>query len=121
MKVKQATVPTKKQILQILRDLEPKECGKRDSAIILLTCTTGLRVTEVSRVTVKDVFTKNQGIRQECTLRPALTKNKKSRCFYPSNKLLQKHLLAYVAHRIAKGHQLGNPDEYMGLQTDMPL
>lgn len=118
-KTKKATVPTKKQIHLILESLKPKECGLRDAAIILLTCTTGLRITEVSRLTIKDILFKVNGIRCECTLRGSLTKNKKSRQFYLSNQLLRQHLQAYLDYRIQKRQQLGkNPEQYMGLNPD---
>lgn len=97
--------------------------AERDVLILMLTHKAGLRVTEASRITVADVMFPSGKLREEMSLREAVTKNCKQRCAYLSNKDLVAALEAYIRFRLAKdiGTELDASKGYRGLLQDMPL
>jgi integrase/recombinase XerC len=68
---------------------------QRDLLVILLGHDAGLRITEISRITVKDVMLKDGRLRVEISLRQAVTKGSKQRCAYLSSKRLIEALEVY--------------------------
>lgn len=97
--------------------------SERDVLLLMLTHKAGLRVTEASRVTVADVMFPSGKLREEMSLREAVTKNCKQRCAYLSNRDLVSALEAYVNYRLDKdiGTELDASKGYRGLLPDMPL
>ena len=57
----------------------------RDVLVLMLGHHCGLRVTEISRITVADVMHASGKLRQEISLREAVTKGCRQRCAYLSN------------------------------------
>lgn len=82
----------------------------------------GLRVTEISRITVADVMHATGKLRQEISLREAVTKGCRQRCAYLSSPALIAALNAYLAYRQAHdiGAELGDA-RYRGLLPHQPV
>lgn len=82
----------------------------------------GLRITEISRITVADVMLPSGKLRTEISLREAVTKGCRQRCAYLSNKDLVLALEAYLTYRIDRG--IGTELDgkaYRGLLPNQPL
>lgn len=95
---------------------------QRDLLVILLGHDAGMRITEISRITVADVMQKDGRLRVEISLRQAVTKGSKQRCAYLSSKRLIAALETYLAHRLERG--IGtelHPGAYRGLLHREPL
>lgn len=95
---------------------------QRDQLVVLMGHCAGLRITEISRVTVADVLFDSGRIRSEVSLRSAVTKGCNARAAFFSAKTLIAALEAYLAHRTANdiGMDLGTTS-YRGLLPDQPL
>lgn len=95
---------------------------ERDVLVLMLGHHCGLRVTEISRITVADVMQASGKLRQEVSLREAVTKGCRQRCTYLSSRALIEALEAYLAYRMA--HGIGTELEaarYRGLLPQQPL
>lgn len=95
----------------------------RDVLVLMLGHHTGMRVTEISRITVADVMHSSGKLRQEVSLREAVTKGCRQRCAsYLSSRGLIEALDAYRAYRKAHdiGTELGDA-RYRGLLPHQPL
>ena len=94
----------------------------RDVLVLMLGHHTGMRVTEISRITVADVLHPSGKLRQEVSLREAVTKGCRQRCAYLSSRGLIEALDAYLAYRQAHGIGTGLGDtRYRGLLPHQPL
>jgi integrase/recombinase XerC len=95
---------------------------ERDQLVILLGHDAGLRITEISRITVADIMYKTGALRVEFSLREAVTKGCKQRCAYLSSQRLIGALDAYLAYRLARGigTELAGA-AYRGLLPGLPL
>ena len=82
----------------------------------------GLRVTEISRITVADVMLASGKLRTEISLREAVTKGCRQRCAYVATKPLLDALEVYLAYRLAYdiGTELDG-SKYRGLLPHQPL
>lgn len=96
--------------------------AERDVLVLMLGHHTGMRVTEISRITVADVLHSSGKMRQEVSLREAVTKGCRQRCAYLSSRRLIDALEAYLAYRQAHGigTELGDT-RYRGLLPHQPL
>lgn len=94
----------------------------RDVLVLMLGHHTGMRVTEISRITVADVLHPSGTLRREVSLREAVTKGCRQRCAYLSSRALVEALEAYLACRQARGigTELGDT-RYRGLLPHQPL
>ena len=95
---------------------------QRDLLVILLGHDAGMRITEVSRITIADVMHKEGRLRVEISLRQVVTKGCKQRCAYLSSKRLIAALEVYLAYRLENG--IGTdlqPAPYRGLLPREPL
>ena len=61
-----------------------------------------MRVTEISRITVGDVMHASGKLREEVSLREAVTKGCRQRCVYMSSKALIHALNEYIQYRIER-------------------
>lgn len=97
--------------------------AERDVLVLLLGHRAGLRVTEISRITVSDVMLASGRLRQEISLREIVTKGRKQRCAYISAKDLIAALECYIEFRISRGigTELDAAKGYRGLLPEMPL
>lgn len=83
----------------------------------------GLRITEITRITVADVMFPSGRLREEVSLRESVTKGCRQRCAFLSSKPLVDAMEAYLAYRLEKdiGTDLGDNLPYLGLLPHMPL
>ena len=96
--------------------------SERDVLVLALGHHCGLRVTEISRITVSDVMQASGKLRTEISLREAVTKGCRQRCAYLVTKPLIEALEAYLSFRIEHdvGMDLGT-SKYRGLLPNQPL
>lgn len=96
--------------------------AQRDVLVLMLGHHCGMRVTEISRITVADVMQPSGKLRTEISLREAVTKGCRQRCSYLVTKPLIDALEAYLAYRIGRGigTELGG-GQYRGLLPYQPL
>lgn len=88
----------------------------RDYLAILITHCTGLRVTELARLEIRDILWPSGRLRDETLLRAEITKNCKSRMIFLTSLKLRQALAAYLDYRVLNG--LGcalASTEYQGL------
>lgn len=96
--------------------------AERDVLVLMLGHYCGLRVTEISRITIADVMQASGKLRQEVSLREAVTKGCRQRCTYLSSRGLIEALEGYLAYRLA--HGIGTElvaARYRGLLPNLPL
>lgn len=95
---------------------------ERDALVLMLGHHTGMRVTEISRITVADVMHPTGKLRSEVSLREAVTKGCRQRCAYLVTKPLVDALQAYLVHRIEReiGTDMAS-GQYRGLLPHQPL
>lgn len=95
---------------------------ERDVLVLMLGHHVGMRVTEISRITVADVMLPSGRLRSEISLREAVTKGCRQRCAYLVTKPLLDAMEAYIAFRLAKdiGTELDRA-RYRGLLPHQPL
>ena len=88
---------------------------------ILLLSYSGLRVTELTLITVEDVITKNGTIKSEIYLRAAITKGCRPRSAWFSKATLEV-LSRYIDHRLIKRHGISTAtSQYRGLNPKSKL
>ena len=82
----------------------------------------GLRITEISRITVADVMFPSGKLRQEISMRAAVTKGCRPRSAFIVHKQLVAALEAYLQYRLARGigTELGGA-KYRGLLPHQPV
>lgn len=94
----------------------------RDILVLLLGIHTGMRVSEIAQIEVQDFLFPSGAIRQEVSLRAAITKGCRQRCIYPTNRALIDALERYLEHRIARRWRLSDDQKrYRGLWPDSKL
>ena len=94
---------------------------ERDVLVLILGhC--GMRITEISRLTVADVMHASGKLRSEISLREAITKGCRQRCAYLASKPAIQALEAYLMYRIERGiGTLFGPGPYRALLPHQPL
>jgi site-specific recombinase XerD len=93
------------QIRHLLRVTEAtSRHPDRDCLILLLGISCGMRVSEIAQLEIQDVMFQSGAIRQEVSLRAAITKGCRQRCMYLSHVLTLAALERYLSYRIAHGH-----------------
>jgi len=96
--------------------------AERDVLVLMLGHHCGLRVTEISRITVADVMQVSGKLRQEVSLREAVTKGCRQRTAFLSSRGLIDALEGYLNYRLA--HGIGtelDAIKYRGLLPHQPL
>ncbi|QTP37145.1 Tyrosine recombinase XerD (plasmid) [Burkholderia glumae] len=76
---------------------------ERDSLVLLLGITCGMRVSEIAQIEIQDVLFPSGAIRSEVSLRAAITKGCRQRCVYLTHPKTVSALECYLGHRIAHG------------------
>lgn len=103
-KISHATAINRGQLQRLIKITRAtSRYAGRDVLVLMLGHGAGLRITEISRITVADVLLPSGKLRTEISLREAVTKGCKQRCAYLSNKDLIAALEAYLAYRIERG------------------
>jgi integrase len=81
-----------------------------------------MRVSEIAQIEVQDVLFPSGVIRQEVSLRAAITKGCRQRCIYPTNRALVDALESYLTYRIERRWRMSDdPLRYRGLRPDSAL
>ncbi|MBB6582228.1 tyrosine-type recombinase/integrase [Ralstonia solanacearum] len=100
MHVKRAKTLKPSQIRHLLRVTEAtSRHPERDTLVLLLGFTGGMRVTEVARIEVADVMLPTGQLREEVSLRAAITKGCRQRCVYLSHPKTVTALERYIEWR----------------------
>jgi hypothetical protein len=76
---------------------------ERDVLVLMLGHHCGMRITEISRLTVADVLFPSGKLRVEISMRESITKGCKQRCAYLSTRPAIEALEAYLQYRIEHG------------------
>ncbi|MDO3617312.1 site-specific integrase [Ralstonia pseudosolanacearum] len=123
MHVKRAKTLKPSQIRHLLRVTEAtSRHPERDVLMLLLGFTCGMRVSEVARIEVADVMLPGGQIREEVSLRAAITKGCRQRCIYLSHPKTIAALERYI-ERQWQNHKGTAMDRSMwrGLMPQTPL
>jgi site-specific recombinase XerD len=95
---------------------------ERDTLVLLLGLTAGLRVTEIAQIEVQDVLFPSGALREEISLRAAITKGCRQRCIYLSHAKAIEALDRYLDCRIARRLRItDDPGRYRGLEPSSKL
>lgn len=95
---------------------------ERDVLVLMLGHHCGMRITEISRLTVADVMHASGKLRSEVSMREAITKGCRQRCAFLVSKPAIQALEAYLQYRIVRG--IGSAyvtGQYRGLLPHQPL
>lgn len=95
---------------------------ERDVLVLLLGIHTGMRVSEIAQIEVRDVLFPSGAIRPEVSLRAAITKGLRQRCIYPANRDLIAAIDDYLTLRVERRWCISeDPKRYRGLRPDSML
>lgn len=109
----QANTLTVQQVNKVFNRIKLMSNPCQKAAIIALSLT-GLRVTELSLITVSDLVTKQGEIKPEIALRAAITKGCKPRTIWLS-KRAQDVIQEYIDHRLSLKQGVSLNNSYQGL------
>ena len=86
---------------------------ERDTLVLLLGLTAGMQVTEIAQIEVQDVLFPSGALREEVSLRAAITKGCRQRCIYLSHAKAIEALERYLDFRIARRlRTIDDPSRY---------
>jgi integrase/recombinase XerD len=95
---------------------------ERDTLVLLLGLTAGMRVTEIAQIEVQDILFPSGALREEISLRAAITKGCRQRCIYVSHAKAAEALDRYLDYRITRClRTTGYPGRYRGLEPASKL
>ncbi|MDK6080363.1 tyrosine-type recombinase/integrase [Massilia varians] len=119
----QATTLQPGQIRHLLRVTNAaSRHPERDCLVLLLGLTAGMRVTEIAQIEVQDVLFPSGALRDEISLRAAITKGCRQRCVYLTHSKAIDALDRYLGYRAARGlRTTGEPGRYRGLEPASKL
>jgi integrase len=104
MEPKRAKVLTPAKYRHLLRVTEAtSRFPERDTLILLLGVTCGMRITEIARIEVGDVLAKSGARREEVSLRGSVTKGCRPRCIYLSHERTIAAFDRYIEWRYQRG------------------
>ena len=120
---KRARILTPKEFTHVLDVATLTREPERNQVLICLTHSCGLRVSELARVTIRDVMYPSGCLRDELTVRDAIAKFNKARTVPMTNKRLREFLEVYLDYRVKEeiGMIPQPTDEFRGLSPDLPL
>lgn len=94
----------------------------RDSLVLLLGLTTGMRVTEIAQIEVQDVLFSSGALRDEISLRAAITEACRQRCGYMSHAKAIEAVDRCLDYRRARHvRTTDDPSRYRGLEPASKL
>jgi len=96
---KKAPVITEIEFRQVVATVRTHEQANRNVALLYFSAALGLRAKEMSQLLVRDVLTTDGKIKDEVLLTKAVTKGKKQRLIYLTNKDVRKALTFYLEDR----------------------
>lgn len=121
-KVKRAAILRPSDIRHVLRVIEAtSRWPERDALVVLMSVCTGMRCSEIARITVADILHADGRIRAEVALRAAITKGCNPRIAYFTHPKLIAAIARYVAGRVVKRVGLSGESTYCGLYPDLPI
>jgi len=82
------------------------ESPVRNVALLYVLYGTGMMLTEVASITVRDYLTEVGAVREKSEIRAEIAHNSKSRAIYWSNPKVTNAIDAYIAERVRLGHGL---------------
>lgn len=98
------------------------ENGLRDAALLLACFGTGMTVTELSRLLVRDYLAENGSPIRDSEVRAEIAYNQKSRPLCWTNKKLTNAIDQHLAQRLERGHGVTTRTAaYRGLDPESPL
>lgn len=114
----QATTLQPGQIRHLLRvTAATSRHPERDCLVLLLGITAGMRVTEIAQIEVQDVMFPSGALRDEISLRAAITKGCRQRCVYFSHAKAIEALNRYLDYRVTRRlRTTDEPGRYRGLE-----
>lgn len=119
---KRAAILRPSDVRHVLRVIDAtSRWPERDSALVLTSLCTGMRCTEMARVTPRDILMASGKVRDAVQLRAEITKGCKARLSYFTNPKLIAALDRYVQSRHVKRIGLSGGDDYAGLYPDAPM
>lgn len=120
---KRARILTRAEFKRVLKVCTITREPLRNQLIMCLSHALGLRVTELAKVTIRDLMHTSGRIRAELTMRAEITKNSRVRNLPLSNELMLHHLELYLAYRIENdiGVLPATTEDFRGLSPDLPL
>jgi integrase/recombinase XerD len=123
MEPKRAKVLTPAKFRHLLRVTEAtSRFPERDTLILLLGITCGMRVTEIARIEIRDVLARSGTRREEVSLRGSITKGCRPRCIYLSHERTIDAFDRYMEWRYQRGAGAAlDRREYRGLMPHTRL
>jgi site-specific recombinase XerD len=117
VRMAQATSLQPGQIRHLLRvTAATSRHPERDCLVLLLGLTAGMRVTEIAQIEVQDVLFPSGALRDEISLRAAITKGCRQRCIYLTHSKVIEALDRYLDYRVARRlPTTGGQDRYRGM------
>lgn len=119
----QATTLQPGQIRHLLRvTAATSRHPERDCLVLLLGLTAGMRVTEIAQIEVQDVLFPSGALRDEISLRAAITKGCRQRCIYLTHAKAIEALDRYLTYRKARRLRVtSETGRYRGLEPSSKL
>lgn len=112
---KHALILSPSKLKHVLRvTAATSQMPERDVMLIWLTHTTGLRVTELSQITIADLMFPSGQLRKEIYLRSAITKHCRARTVYLTHEKSIHAVECWLAYRAIRKWECGLGDEYRG-------
>lgn len=123
VRMAQATTLQPGQIRHLIRvTAATSRHPERDCLVLWLGLTAGMRVTEIAQIEVQDVLFPSRALRDEVSLRAAITKGCRQRCIYLSHAKTIETLERYLDYRIARRlRTTGHSARYRGLEPESKL
>lgn len=120
--IERAAVLSRAELRHLLRVTDAtSRYPERDAVVLLLGHCLGLRITEISQITVADLMQPSGVWRKEASVRAAISKGCQQRCVYPTNKILLQAMDRYALYRAQRGIGTSGETVYRGLQPHHPL
>jgi len=119
----QATTFQPRQIRHLLRVTSAiSRHPERDCPVLLLGLTARMRVTEIAEIEVEDVLFPSGALREEISLRAAITRGCRQRCIYLAHAKASEALDRYLGSRVAQRlRTTADPGRYRGLKPASKL
>jgi site-specific recombinase XerD len=110
------------QLKHVIRvaSITGRQCA-RDVMLLWLTHSTGVRVTELACIEIRDVLHASGQMREEVYLRAAITKHSRPRTIYLTHPKTRAAVEAWLAYRRERGWGLSPDPEYRGFRPDKRL
>jgi len=110
------------QLRHVIRvaSITGRQCA-RDVMLLWLTHSTGVRVTELANIEIRDILHPSGQLREEVYLRAAITKHSRPRTIYLTHPKTIAAVGAWLDYRRARGWGLSSDPEYRGFRPDERL